>query len=404
MKIDKNKERTIKKVRYIPVVNINDNSHLPIHCQVFMQIKQDILHQRIKPGTPLVSMLSLAQRLKINRETVRQAYESLLEERILERMPNSRILTVSVAFTKKYLNYLPVLGLVLPLCMEDIVRNKALSALEIVAGVMDTAFKLGFSTTVLPLPGGEDKNDNLHKWFDAMFSKLNGLVYLGETETGRHDKAFELLLSKVSLPQVFIGGNAFRSHLATVTVNSEGLKAAVQYLKGEGHRKIGVITYDIPRRKYFQLQTIDRAQQMREAIETVGMVKEDWVISSKDISNRIPDILKNSDPPTAFLCHNDATAIELIRFMNEIGIKIPEDVSIIGYDDSPKAAESNPPLTTIKYPTLQMGEAAVLIIAESVQKGIPANMLSRNLPTTLIVRQSTGPVRKEEYSHDIFQS
>ena len=393
-----------KPGRFVPETNIDVNSPLPLHYQVSSQIKQSLLRQRVKPGTPLLSMLNLSQALKLNRETVRQAYETLLEEGVLERIPPGRILSVSATFAAQYLNnYLPALGLVLPLQMESLVRNKALAALELVAGVMDAAFKLGFSATVIPMPEDGTEVAGLRRWLDEMFPKLNGLVYLGETTQDQHGEAFELLLAETSLPQVFIGGEAFRPHLGTVTVDYAGISAAVQHLRGLGHRNFGVITYRIPTRKYFQLQTLARARRMRMSIEEAGQTRDEWIIPFEDIATSIPALLKSPDHPTAFLCHNDATALELVKLMDELGVRIPEDVSIVGYDDSFRAAEANPPLTTIRQPNLQMGEAAVSIIAESVRKRIPANELSRCLSTALIVRQSTGPIKKEGSHHEIFQ-
>jgi LacI family transcriptional regulator len=109
-------------------------------------------------------------------------------------------------------------------------------------------------------------------------------------------------------------------------------------------------------------------------------------------------ILANKKPFTALFAFNDVSAIGAIRALQEAGLRVPEDVSVLGFDDVYAAEFHNPALTTIRQPLFEMGNLAAQTLLERVAKNQKKN--EAKIPETLtvepklIVRRSTAPVKK----------
>jgi DNA-binding LacI/PurR family transcriptional regulator len=99
-------------------------------------------------------------------------------------------------------------------------------------------------------------------------------------------------------------------------------------------------------------------------------------------------LLDRPDRPTGVVCFSDAFALATIRAAESLGLRVPEDVSVVGFDDSVLAAASRPPLTTVHQEVPAKGRAAVEAIAELMDGRKPEPVM---LPTTLVVRESTAP-------------
>ena len=97
------------------------------------------------------------------------------------------------------------------------------------------------------------------------------------------------------------------------------------------------------------------------------------------------------DPPTAIFTTGDRAAIRVLETLNHHGIRVPEEISIIGFDDTPQAAAAYPPLTTVKHPLYEMGEEAVRILLRLIDDPdlSPQHV---QLATKLVVRESCAPV------------
>jgi DNA-binding LacI/PurR family transcriptional regulator len=102
------------------------------------------------------------------------------------------------------------------------------------------------------------------------------------------------------------------------------------------------------------------------------------------------DLLRLSDPPTAIVAGNDGEAVGVYQAAAEAGLRIPEDLSVIGFDDLPMAQWSIPPLTTVRQPLSEMASAATEMIL-TLASGEPLRRQRVELATELVVRGSTAP-------------
>lgn len=386
-----NSRHTGAEKYYFPSISLDRKSPIPLHHQLAQKIKNDLQSKRISAGTQLPPILTFAAKLKLNRDTTRQGYASLEKDNVLKRLPGGRRIIVSQDFEASYKQkYLPAIGIILPDKMESLLKDNSMTALEMVIGIMDTSSEMGFAATPVPLPQSNENFAKFNGWLNEMLSKLNGLIYLGESMGMDHSRAFELLLSQTDLPQVFIGGNAFIEHLGTVTVNMEtGMSAALEHLWELGHRKIALLGYKVPVRKIFQLQTIDRLPTL------IKLARASFPLSDEDVCfidynlNDVPEklafLLMRPHCPTAIICTCDKIAVTLQKTLNELPEK--HNIAIIGYNDSILASELN--LTSICQSYRLSGKSAVEMIIESRKSNIPVNSLNRVVSTSLVIRQST---------------
>lgn len=191
-------------------------------------------------------------------------------------------------------------------------------------------------------------------------------------------------LSSQGIPMVFIDLAPHKKNTSTIRVNyGKGIDEAVQHLAVLGHRKIAFIAGP-PTLHSAQA----RLQAFQMAIDAIGLKLPNSYIIRGDHTVEggtrcMKQMLAVADPPTAVLCSNDVTAIGAMHAIARSGLRVPEDISLIGFDDIQIAQFMLPPLTTIRMSGRDIAGCAVAAL-------ISKDRLDREVDTRLIVRQSTS--------------
>jgi len=132
----------------------------------------------------------------------------------------------------------------------------------------------------------------------------------------------------------------------------------------------------------------------REALEAAGIEPEvatAWFRPSDEVEVEARKLLDRPDRPTAVLCFSDAYAMGVLNVARSLGLRVPEDLSIIGYDDSPVATAAHPQLTTVHQEVATKGHEAVRALMTAMDKSGSDTPERIMLPTRLVVRESTAP-------------
>ena len=177
------------------------------------------------------------------------------------------------------------------------------------------------------------------------------------------------------------------------SANRRGAYHAIEHLLGLGHRRIGVISGPPG-----YASSSERAVGCRQALADAGIAPDPalWVEADFEIgpgAAGAAQLLNLADPPTAIFGGNDAIACGALRAAQGRGLRVPEDLSVIGFDDLPLAVSATTALTTIRQPIVEIGRAGVGLIVSQLNSE-PSRGLQLELPTRLIVRDSTGPPRR----------
>ena len=139
----------------------------------------------------------------------------------------------------------------------------------------------------------------------------------------------------------------------------------------------------------------------REGLRAAGLPVDEALIRQGDFYQprgfqAALELLNLPGAPTALFASNDVSAFGAVAAVHELRLRVPDDVSVVGFDDIPSAQQVYPPLTTVRQPLYEMGAAATRLLL-SLLRGGEAAVPRTSLPTTLIVRGSTAPVKGGRY-------
>lgn len=201
------------------------------------------------------------------------------------------------------------------------------------------------------------------------------------------------------IPTVVIGRDLAMETINSVMVDNEaGARQAVQHLYSLGHRDIAFI-----RGPKALEDTRQRWKGVRSFARTAGITLDPKLAvdlpDSFDPNQGFEagyqltrELLKRKRPFTALMAFDDITALGAMRALTMSGIRVPEECSVIGFDDVAPAALSNPPLTTVRQPMETMGSTAATLLTDSISASLEKRDLAamhRRLSPELVVRQST---------------
>lgn len=222
---------------------------------------------------------------------------------------------------------------------------------------------------------------------DVVDGRADGLIVVSPD---RDDELIDLLAER-SIPMAIVTGVARPKCPYLSSDNRVGMEEALDHLVELGHRRIGFI--------YGSLSFLDgkaRHDAFLEGMKSRGLeIKPEWMQGGQFAPNVGYDaarcVLTSALPPTALLVGNDEMAISVIRAAGELGLRVPDDLSVVGFDGTILAQLSDPPLTTVSQPLESLGATAVRTI-DSALSGQECPHLIQ-FPTALVIRASSGPCR-----------
>jgi DNA-binding LacI/PurR family transcriptional regulator len=277
-----------------------------------------------------------------------------------------------------------VIAMVLRQTPEQIAGDAVL--VDTLRGLAGAARTGGFRVLVEPLPpNGSDSS------FETLLREqhADGLVISGP----RIDDPSLVALASEDFPVVIQGAFPGLTVTSVDVDNVAGARGAVEHLLSLGHRRIACIT-NAP---IVYTAAHDRLAGYRAALEAAGLPVLDELIEEAAFDapsghHAMVRLLARTTFDAVFVA-SDVVALGAIGALREAGHRIPSDVSVVGFDDIPLAAYFDPPLTTVRLPAYELGQAAGHALLQRIaRQTIPTRTL---LPTELIVRSSTGPPSAE---------
>jgi LacI family transcriptional regulator len=174
--------------------------------------------------------------------------------------------------------------------------------------------------------------------------------------------------------------------------NASGARAATQHLLSLGHRRIAAILGVAE-----WTASVERLVGFRAALASAGVLAEPGLVVEADFTieggeKAAAALLDLPEPPTAIFAFNDNMAIGALRAARARGLRLPEDLSVVGFDDSEEAAIVTPALTTVRQPLAEMGRMAASLLLRLLESQ-RLEALNVELATRLVVRDSTAPPR-----------
>jgi LacI family transcriptional regulator len=256
----------------------------------------------------------------------------------------------------------------------------------VVRGVDATALSLGFS--VLLYDTAEDKQREAQALQLLRERQVDGLVIC----SSRLGKARLAQLAQGKTPIVFINSQPAPATVGSVETDHEtGMRTAVEHLVHLGHRRIAYLGG--PHGSQVQQR---RLKAFRDATNDLGVEtsegSQEPTVDGGAAGTR--ELLDRHNPAvraTALITYNDLMASGVLLAARAVGLRMPEELSLIGHDDIPMAALLTPALTTVRQPMQELGSHAVAMLAAHLQNTVTENPTILSLHPQLIVRASTAP-------------
>jgi DNA-binding LacI/PurR family transcriptional regulator len=327
-----------------------------------------------------VSIKDIARRAGVSHSTVSRA---LSDSPLVNRHTKARIQALA-----REMGYTPsavaramstrrtrTLGLVVTTIADPFVA-------EVVRGIEETALDLDYNVILCSSNGDPERElaavrTLRAKWVDA-------LIVTSSWVGGFYDQ-----LTELNAPVVLINNQQPGEY--THSVRNDDLRGgalAAEYLAGLGHARIAYVAGP-ERAMASQL----RLQGCQQALSAAGpVIPTEWILDGNGLpeagERAVQELLHASPRPTALFCYNDATAMGCLRAAKEAGLRVPHDLSILGYDDIAAAPYFDPPLTTVAQSKYALGQRATEMALALIQGG--QDVQDALLQPQLVIRSSCG--------------
>lgn len=302
-------------------------------------------------------------------------------ERVLEaiRRLNYHPNAVARGLSRRRMN---TLGIVSPFDIFPTVNYYFVTVLH---GVLRVAMQRKQNTSVFVGSEWADVQHSLPTFTDG---RCDGLLLVGVP----NNSAIISALTQWDVPFVLLSDVSEEPAVSSVDIDNVGAAEQVtEYLLGLGHRRIALLSGEAEvnsarlRRQGYQQMLAKAGISADPALTPPGGYFEASGYARAMELMRLPE----KQRPTALFCGDDEIALGALRALKALGLRVPEDVSVCGFDDIPPAAIADPPLTTVRQPLAQLGERATEILLTQIDENAPGGQ-KEVLPAELIVRASVA--------------
>ncbi len=375
-------------------IHLDHDSYVSLHAQLHNRLRQLIISGRWQNGERLPSETKLAQHLQISRSTVRIALQRIEVEGLITR----------VAGRGTFVSYDPATALETRLVgfvtrsFHNEIHQTLLSSVE--TELRSEGYNVVFSKA-------SNNQEEVEVLTQLLADNVRGIVLWANARTIPAQQEILLTYQEQGVPIVFI--DRLVDGIEADYVGSEnyaGSYALVNHLIALGHRHIVYLSHNIS-----NLHPIEeRYRGYQDVLSSHGLSYTDiWKITSPNstaffetdlsalldpqtphFNTQIQNLIEEATPtPTAIVCANDALAILAMRAVRRMGLRVPHDISIVGFDDISLAAYLDTPLTTASQDAHAIGTLAAKTLLERLD-GLSTPVAHHLVPTKLQIRLSTS--------------
>ncbi len=357
-----------------PSLKLDPQASLPIYAQIRQQLAWLIASGTLKAGARLPSIRELARHHKINLHTVRQAYHALEADGLLETRPGrgTHVLPVDLEKLIAAAAALPshTVGVLLP--------NLTPFYAPFLLGLEEAAKSRGYLLITCFTHDSAEESRRLTQQLASQ--RVDGLITVAPLgDSG----------GPPGLPTVSVDAPRVRKNAVLLNLEGAGHEAT-SHLAGHGHRRIALVTAS--------LSSPNNAEAMRgyrRALRETGRRLDEALILEVPAYLREfgyqagMRLLALKRPPTAIFASGDVLALGVIEAVRAAGKSVPEDIAVASKDNIEFAGLIDPPLTTVSFPTFELGRESMTMLQAAMEHAGP--LPRRMLPEArLIIRRSCG--------------
>jgi GntR family transcriptional regulator of arabinose operon len=369
---------------------IHKDSPIPLHEQLLNELRRAILSGELEPGRRIPSEPELFESLKISRTTIRQAWDAAVREGLLYRVQGKG------TFVAQYANARTAqqIGFLIP-DFRSTFDSQLLSGAE--HYLRERGCRVVFAHTERDI---QEENRLLSEmWGEGVAGFLLWPAI--------SDREPRFLAQQKFVPTVFMDRPIPGLEYPCIAAEHyRGACMAVEHLLQLGHREIAFVS-----RPHLQLWPIaERLHGYEETMRAAGLTpypsvlvgteqelspryaQQSYAQARGDEISQLCDLLSRKERPTALFAMNDLMALQVLRAATLAGLHVPDDLSLVGFDDMEIVSHIDPPLTTVAQDPFSIGSEAARCLLDMINRGRRWSQLI-SLPVQLIVRQSTARLK-----------
>jgi alanine racemase len=283
------------------------------------------------------------------------------------------------------------IGLLVPQPIDEIIRNPHFP--EFIEGIGDVCTRSGLSLMLVPPLKG-----SMRRAIDN--AAVDGIITLGLEE----DKATMVVVRQYRVPFVTVDSDPIEGVPAINVDDAGGASQAMQHILQLGHRHIAILAIRSGKQGHYKDYVGTLGARMNGYLKALGMhglsingrsVRLIECVSTEAGGEEgFRTLWKSRNKPTAVIAMSDIIAIGVIKAAVAQGLRVPEDLSVLGFDNIALASLIKPALTTVSQPSIEKGRQAASLLVSLLDSPVPPTHTI--LPTQLILRQSVAAPRPED--------
>ncbi|MFA5204431.1 MAG: GntR family transcriptional regulator [Lentisphaeria bacterium] len=355
----------------------------PVYQPLIERIRKLMLDGKAVPGTLVGTERAMTRETGLSRKSVRLAVDQLIDDGLVERRPGIGIFTRAAhTFTRQIQLVVPTLAVK--------------QSIQLLCGALAVAGQRGVQVQIYEMHGVSDADMQFIRALPT--TAADGAII----QSAHHEKLADALfhLKAAGYPFVLVDEEFAGGGIPCVLADNYGGGYSVgKALAALGHRRIGFLggvrASDTVRARLDGLRdaVLDAGRHFDRSLvaDITGQPGEEF---HHAIHRLTGELMSAPNPPTALFCSNDIEAASACRELRRLGRRIPGDLSVVGFDDDPVCEFLDPVLSSVRQPTLEMGQTAMKLLLELLApkgagKGKKAPVL--HLPTVWLPRDSIAP-------------
>lgn len=362
-----------------PILNTSKHTSISEYARLAQALREAVEQGEYAPGTLVASEHELARKHGLSRVTVRRATDLLIEEGLLERRPGKGLYVREAEAEATRI-------------VKVIVGNLAWEpSVQLARGAQQIARSCGAEIQVYDAHGSQ--RENLESLLNLPKNGASGAILMA-LHTPDFNEAV-IRVKAAGFPLVVADYQSGEIPVPAVAAdNYQGGALAGRHLAGLGHTRVAFVgdcgASTVRARLDGFRDALAEAGIALPRASIVDITPEDTLSDwSEMVRQAMRNVLKGPVRPTAIFCSCDAVARACYRVCESLKIRIPHDLSLVGFDDDPLAEWLSPPLTTVRQPFAEMGQTAMRLLQKQLA-GRAAKAESTLLPVTWIERGSTA--------------
>ena len=366
-------------------ITVNPQQGVTLAHQVKEQITWLIVSGMIKPGDRLPSVRHFAEYLNINLHTVRNAYALLENNGLVATRQGwgTKALTPDPLRIAESLNKIRshTIGVIIPSLSHPVYH-------DLLRGIQDIADS---DQSMIFVCNTQDQSTQAWRYLNQLLSKqVDGIIVASQDiEQYMPGESDQPLSKSLVVPYVSVDTPKSKGYSVNMDLEAVGYQAT-KHLVQHGHQRVGLITYGFESVDYrLEDHGYHRALQEAGIANDPGLIAPVQGFNAAEGKQAADRLLKLPQPPSAIFAISDSMAVGAMQAIKAAGLRIPDDIALIGFNDIPLASMLDPPLTSFSMPSYKMGTEAMKMLTSLIHGKKPKRR-KIILPTPLVTRQSCG--------------